>query len=404
MGKKKERKPSKEGGSVAWGALVARCFLGSVFLVAGLPKIFDLKAFSASVAAYQLLPPYLVYPVGASLPWFEVLVGLALILGLRSRLASLLLGTLSLFFAAGIVRVINAGLDIDCGCFAVPMKASWGHVLFNLICVALAGWLATVGGGNYALDSRDPAPSAWSWPLFGATAVLLLLSSNLMAFELGRSVATSTSSPPPPNTIPASGAKLVFDRPVLELGELTEGQVLTTTVRYRNAGTSPTRILEVKTSCGCTVPKLTQRELEAGQEGSMEVEYTASSHAGPFERTIRVSYEGGSEPEMIRVVGSVKKTINIEPHFARMTKGQSVTFAMSPMDPKDPGFKVVNVETATTKLKAEVLGFEQGTRTWRFRVTLLGSPTDAEMKRSKAVKIYTDRAKEPFRFHVVMKR
>lgn len=97
--------------------LAARLLVGGVFLVAGALKLPDPASSVANVRAYQLLPGWLVAPVGQLLPILEVVVGLLLILGLLTRSAAVVAGVLLVVFIAGIVSVWARGLSIDCGCF-----------------------------------------------------------------------------------------------------------------------------------------------------------------------------------------------------------------------------------------------------------------------------------------------
>jgi len=104
-------------GDVARTQLVARLVVGGVWLYAGWLKIGDPAASVAAVRAYELLPGSLVSTVGYVLPPLEIVLGVALILGLLSRGAALLSGLLATAFIIGIASAWARGLQIDCGCF-----------------------------------------------------------------------------------------------------------------------------------------------------------------------------------------------------------------------------------------------------------------------------------------------
>ena len=106
--------------------LAIRLLIGGLFLYAGLPKILDTMGFASSIYNYKLFPAPIIGLTAAFIPWVEVLAGLALILGIKVRGASLLISLLVIVFI--ILAVISAirGLDIDCGCFSgVERKANW---------------------------------------------------------------------------------------------------------------------------------------------------------------------------------------------------------------------------------------------------------------------------------------
>jgi uncharacterized membrane protein YphA (DoxX/SURF4 family) len=55
--------------------------------------------------------------LGIFLPWFEVGLGILLILGIAVRLSAFLGGALMVVFIAAISQAWARGLSIDCGCF-----------------------------------------------------------------------------------------------------------------------------------------------------------------------------------------------------------------------------------------------------------------------------------------------
>src|SRR5262249_24330786 len=100
-----------------WLTVRVRIALGLIFIVAALPKIVDPPAFAHAVYNYRILPGSLVNLVALTLPWLELLSGLALVLGLFRRAATLVVGGLLLVFLAGISLNLARKNPIDCGCF-----------------------------------------------------------------------------------------------------------------------------------------------------------------------------------------------------------------------------------------------------------------------------------------------
>jgi len=106
--------------------LAVRLLIGGLFLYAGLPKIFDMMGFASSIYNYKLFPSPIIGMAVAFIPWVEVLAGLALVLGVKVRGASLLVSLLLVVFVSLIAISAIRGLDIDCGCFSgVERKANW---------------------------------------------------------------------------------------------------------------------------------------------------------------------------------------------------------------------------------------------------------------------------------------
>jgi putative oxidoreductase len=102
----------------AFFALPARLYLGYVFISACLHKIADPGGFAVDVATYQLLPLALINLVAIVLPWVELLAGVLIIAGFRTRAAALLIAGMMVVFMGALGWALAKGLDISCGCFA----------------------------------------------------------------------------------------------------------------------------------------------------------------------------------------------------------------------------------------------------------------------------------------------
>jgi uncharacterized membrane protein YphA (DoxX/SURF4 family) len=97
--------------------LVARIFLGVLFLYASIDKILYPGAFAEIVYNYRLLPDGLIHVTAVVLPWVELLLGLFLILDLLLPGAVLVANALFMIFLVAIAFNVARGLDIACGCF-----------------------------------------------------------------------------------------------------------------------------------------------------------------------------------------------------------------------------------------------------------------------------------------------
>ncbi len=101
-----------------WLGLAFRLLTGIVMLWAGLTKIGNLQANVQQVEAYQLgLPEGLNTAIGYAQPPLEIMVGVLLILGLFTRIASVLNALAMAVFIFGIAWAWSHGLRLDCGCF-----------------------------------------------------------------------------------------------------------------------------------------------------------------------------------------------------------------------------------------------------------------------------------------------
>jgi putative oxidoreductase len=133
------------GGSGHVLHLLLRVVFGAVFLYAGYTKGRDPSAFVSDLRGFRVFPEIMVLPLGAYVPFLEILVGCALIFGFWYSGALLLAACLLIMFDAVIVSAMWRGIDIVCGCFGHGMNTSIGMALLRdcglLVILGLLTWL-----------------------------------------------------------------------------------------------------------------------------------------------------------------------------------------------------------------------------------------------------------------------
>jgi uncharacterized membrane protein YphA (DoxX/SURF4 family) len=141
-----------------WLGLAARLLVGGVWVVAGALKLPDPAAGVRAVRAYDLLPESVVPTVGHLLPVLEVVVGLALIVGLLTRWSAAASAVLLVAFILGIASAWARGLEIECGCFGgggtragASSEYPW-EIARDLGLLAASLWLVVRPQSRWSLD------------------------------------------------------------------------------------------------------------------------------------------------------------------------------------------------------------------------------------------------------------
>lgn len=141
----------------AWLALIARVALGFWFIASGGVKIFGsgLDRFTRDIGNYQLVAPPLDAIAAYTVPWFEVVAGLCLVLGILRRGAILTVAGLVAVFAFCIGWAWVHQLDISCGCHGgdAPIRY-WNKAGEFTGYFLVLGWL-------WWRDAADFGQSAW---------------------------------------------------------------------------------------------------------------------------------------------------------------------------------------------------------------------------------------------------
>lgn len=96
---------------------ISQVLIGLVFVAAALAKLGDLHAFAEQVQNFRLLPLVLANRVAMTLPWVELIAGLAMIFGVRARSGAVVGATLMATFTVAVIAAMARGLDFECGCF-----------------------------------------------------------------------------------------------------------------------------------------------------------------------------------------------------------------------------------------------------------------------------------------------
>jgi hypothetical protein len=137
----------------------AKLGLLEVFRNVGLDVVantgIDPAHFGATIKAFAILHTDLIPFVAFTLPWFEVICGMALIVGVFPRGAATILNFLLIAFCAAMITVMIRKIDVECTCFGKFLggKVGWMSLGRNAIFLAILLPVAKWGGGNYALGS-----------------------------------------------------------------------------------------------------------------------------------------------------------------------------------------------------------------------------------------------------------
>ena len=102
-----------------WLTIRVQLALGALFVAAALPKIVDPPSFAHMIYNYRIVPAPAINVMALTMPWAELLCGLALIVGVWRRAALGLIAAMLIVFIVAIGINLGRGNAIDCGCFNV---------------------------------------------------------------------------------------------------------------------------------------------------------------------------------------------------------------------------------------------------------------------------------------------
>lgn len=172
--------------------LEARLLLGTIFILAGSSKLRSPLATRRMVALLWPMESDQVKTIVHALALVELLVGLALALGLFAALVALLAMVLLAAFASAIVIVLLVWGEQECGCFGELGTGSkaWIGAIRNVVLMAFALTAMQFGSRGYSVDGVLSGGSAaiGMWPpitnlVLAAFVVVLCIGGYHLAFR-----------------------------------------------------------------------------------------------------------------------------------------------------------------------------------------------------------------------------
>jgi len=119
-------------------SVFCRLILGAIFIAFALSKVLRPAVFALNVVDYNMMPWWGVNLWALILPWAELVCGLFLILGIRTRAAATLIAAMNIIFIVGLVNAILHHMPINCGCVGeVGEPVNWLKVTKNCAMVLM---------------------------------------------------------------------------------------------------------------------------------------------------------------------------------------------------------------------------------------------------------------------------
>jgi uncharacterized membrane protein YphA (DoxX/SURF4 family) len=139
---KSSRRHPNAGEAASWAGLAVRASAAAIWIVAGAAKIPQLGEFADIVQRYRILPEVLARPFAFALPFFEIGIGLYLLLGLFVRGTAIAGTVLFAAFLAVQIRTMALGISLDCGCFGAIAGTRVGPLtILRDLCLGIPTYL-----------------------------------------------------------------------------------------------------------------------------------------------------------------------------------------------------------------------------------------------------------------------
>lgn len=99
-------------------------------------------------------------------------------------------------------------------------------------------------------------------------------------------------------------AKIEFKTDTIDYGTIEKGADGVRVFEFTNTGSAPLIISDVKSTCGCTVPKKPEGPIMPGQTGEISVKYD-TNRVNPIRKTITVTSNADTPTIALKIKGEV---------------------------------------------------------------------------------------------------
>lgn len=107
-------------------------------------------------------------------------------------------------------------------------------------------------------------------------------------------------------------AKIEFKTLTIDYGKIEKGSDGVRVFEFTNTGNAPLVISNVRSSCGCTIPKKPDAPIAPGETGKIEVKYD-TNRVGPIRKTITVTSNATEKPNIaLKIKGTIYSKANVQ--------------------------------------------------------------------------------------------
>ncbi|MCT4698979.1 DUF1573 domain-containing protein [Tenacibaculum haliotis] len=107
-------------------------------------------------------------------------------------------------------------------------------------------------------------------------------------------------------TLTVSAQEFKFETETINYGKIAVGSEGTRVFEFTNVGDAPLIIKDIKSTCGCTVPKKPEAPIMPGQKGEISVSYDTKKPGG-FSKAITVISNAKKKRTMLKIKGFITK-------------------------------------------------------------------------------------------------
>jgi hypothetical protein len=165
-----------------------------------------------------------------------------------------------------------------------------------------------------------------------------------------------------------------FDVESQDLGTIFQMGTYKCSFKFKNAGATRLAVERATSSCGCAAPVLSERELDPGEEASLDVELKSEMAEGPVVRNLMVKSNDPDEPiKRLTIKANIVPKLPVKPkavYFRKVRKSERPTVNLEVGPPKVERISSVEVKSTTEHFTHQLLPVDRQEGRYRVEVAI----------------------------------
>jgi len=110
--------------------------------------------------------------------------------------------------------------------------------------------------------------------------------------------------------------QLAWESRTLDFKPMAGERSLKASFRFENRGSRPVKILDLRTSCGCTTASTAKKTYAPGEKGEVTVDFIFGGRRGPQNKPVVVQTDDEAEPAVILMLkADILELVKIRPSY-----------------------------------------------------------------------------------------
>lgn len=106
---------------------------------------------------------------------------------------------------------------------------------------------------------------------------------------------------------PAAAPKpqITFEKATHDFGDITQGDVVSCTFRFKNTGNAPLIISDIQVTCGCTQPSKPKGPIMPGKSDEISVSFNSAGKIGKQNKVITIRSNASNAEERVTIITNI---------------------------------------------------------------------------------------------------